>query len=96
MELRQDGCKFEASLGYKGLISTPNTPSFPKKNYIKKLHQEIKLWGRGFSSVVEHLHSKRKALGSVPSSEKKKKKLNFRVLKSSQISSLGIVRLLWF
>jgi len=30
------------------------------------------LRGWGFSSVVEHLPSKRKALGSVPSSEKKK------------------------
>jgi len=32
------------------------------------------LWGWGFNSVVERLPSKRKALGSVPSSEKKKKK----------------------
>jgi len=32
------------------------------------------LGGWGFSSVVERLPSKRKALGSVPSSEKKKKK----------------------
>jgi len=31
--------------------------------------------GWGFSSVVEHLPSKRKALGSVPSSEKKKKRI---------------------
>ena len=31
-------------------------------------------WGWGFSSVVERLPSKCKALGSVPSSEKKKKK----------------------
>jgi len=30
--------------------------------------------GWGFSSVVEHLPSKRKALGSVLSSEKKKRK----------------------
>jgi len=30
--------------------------------------------GWGFSSVVEHLPSKRKALGSVPSSEKVRKK----------------------
>jgi len=30
-------------------------------------------WGWGFSSVVERLPRKRKALGSVPSSEKKKK-----------------------
>jgi len=31
-------------------------------------------WGWGFSSVVERLPSKRKALGSVPGSEKKEKK----------------------
>jgi len=31
-------------------------------------------WGWGFSSVVEHLPSKLKALGSVPSSGKKRKK----------------------
>jgi hypothetical protein len=31
-------------------------------------------WGWGFSSVVEHLPSKHKALGSVLSSGKKKKK----------------------
>jgi len=33
------------------------------------------LWGWGFSSLVEPLPSERKALGSVPSSEKKKKKM---------------------
>jgi len=32
------------------------------------------LWGWGFSSVVERLPRKRKALGSVPSSEKKNQK----------------------
>ncbi|EDM08616.1 calcium and integrin binding 1 (calmyrin), isoform CRA_c [Rattus norvegicus] len=31
--------------------------------------------GWGFSSAVEHLPSKRKAVGSVPSSEKKKKRV---------------------
>jgi len=31
-------------------------------------------WGWGFSSVVEHLPRKRKALGSVLSSEKKKER----------------------
>jgi len=34
--------------------------------------------GWGFSSVVEHLPSKRKALVSVPSSKKKKKKKRMR------------------
>jgi len=34
----------------------------------------MKITGWGFSSVVEHLPSKRKALGSVLSSRKKKKK----------------------
>jgi len=45
-----------------------NDEMIGKKNY---------LWGWGFSSVVERLPKKRKALGSVPSSEKKepKKKL---------------------
>jgi len=38
----------------------------------KKKKEFTKGWG--FSSVVEHLPSKRKALGSVPSSEKKKEK----------------------
>jgi len=33
-----------------------------------------KYWGWGFSSVVERLPRKRKALGSVPSSEKKEPK----------------------
>ena len=36
------------------------------------MRQETAGWG--FSSVVEHLPSKRKAVGSVLSSEKKKKK----------------------
>jgi len=35
---------------------------------------KTKTGGWGFSSVVEHLPSKRKALGSVSSSEKKKEK----------------------
>jgi len=34
--------------------------------------EEVRLAGWGFSSVVERLPRKRKALGSVPSSEKKK------------------------
>jgi len=38
------------------------------------VYLKIKNRGRGFSSVVERLPSKRKALGSVPSSEKKKSK----------------------
>jgi len=42
------------------------------------------LRGWGFSSAVEHLPSKRKALGSVPSSEKKKEKK-----KSDHIASLN-------
>jgi len=33
-------------------------------------------WGWGFSSVVERLPRKRKALGSVPTSEKKNQKKN--------------------
>jgi len=33
------------------------------------------MWGWGFGTVVERLPSKRKALGSVPSSEKKEKKI---------------------
>ena len=36
--------------------------------------QELYNWGWGFSSVVERLPRKRKALGSVPSSEKKNQK----------------------
>jgi len=36
------------------------------------LHKKRDIWGWGFSSVVERLPRKRKALGSVPSSEKKK------------------------
>jgi len=41
--------------------------------------KKIVFWGWGFSSVVERLPRKRKALGSVPSSEKKnqKKKIVF-------------------
>jgi len=39
-----------------------------------KPHLKIKMVGWGFSSVVERLPSKRKALGSVPSSEKQRKK----------------------
>jgi len=35
------------------------------------------MWGWGFNSVVERLPSKRKALGLVPSSEKKKAILVF-------------------
>jgi len=41
---------------------------------VKHIDIKIKKWGWGFSSVVECLLSKRKALGSVPSSEKKEKK----------------------
>jgi len=37
------------------------------------------LWGWGFSSVVERLPSKRKALGSIPGPEKKKKKKEMHV-----------------
>lgn len=37
-------------------------------------HKNNRFQGWGFSSVVERLPSKGKALGSVPSSEKKKKK----------------------
>jgi len=39
-----------------------------------QIKKKTKNRGWGFSSVVERLPSKRKALGSVPSSEKKKKK----------------------
>jgi len=35
-------------------------------------NRKNKMWGWGFSSVVEHLPSKRKALGLILSSEKKK------------------------
>jgi len=34
------------------------------------------MWGWGFSSVVERLPRKRKALGSVPSFGKKKKEID--------------------
>jgi len=44
-------------------------------------------WGWGFSSVVERLPSKRKALGSVPSSEKKKKQTNKQTSKQAADSS---------
>jgi len=37
--------------------------------------KNVNLKGWGFSSLVEHLPSKRKTLGSVPSSEKKGKKM---------------------
>jgi len=65
--------EFEASLVY--------SPSFRTA----RATQRNPVWGggekkeergvvcRGFSSVVEHLPSKRKALGLVPSSEKKEK-----------------------
>jgi len=43
--------------------------------------------GWGFSSVVEHLPSKRKALGSVPSSEKKKTNKNKQTNKKQKNSS---------
>jgi len=41
---------------------------------LQKSRQEAEKLGWGFNSVVERLPSKRKALGSVPSSEKKEKK----------------------
>jgi len=43
--------------------------------------------GWGFSSVLEYLPSKRKALGSVPSSEKKKKEKNKQ--KNGMVTALG-------
>jgi len=45
-------------------------------------------WGWGFSSVVERLPRKRKALGSVPSSEKKNQKKK-KKKKSTDCSSRG-------
>jgi len=46
-------------------------------------HKIQKTWGWGFSSVVEHIPRKRKALGSVPSSEKKEPKKKKKNQKTS-------------
>ena len=45
-----------------------------KEIYAQLLNSFLKRGGWGFSSVVERLPRKRKALGSVPSSEKKNQK----------------------
>jgi len=60
--------EFEASLVYRVRTRTV------KANRNSALKQTK--WGWGFSLMVEHLPSKRKALGSVLSSGKKKKKRN--------------------
>jgi len=49
------------------------------------------IWGWGFSSVVERLPRKRKALGLVPSSEKKKRKLSFVLAEDMEVH-LGVTR----
>jgi len=48
--------------------------------------------GWGFSSVVEHLPSKRKALGSVLSSEKKKKNVYKKGKKRKYFFSTQVVK----
>jgi len=55
--------------------------------------------GWGFSSVVERLPNKRKALGSVPSSEKKRKekKRNFaKVVTDDAVMEVKFIYLLLF
>jgi len=60
------------------LRNLPSSPSEtpPAHNLIIRAmaFKERCSWGWGFSSVVERLPRKRKALGSVPSSEKKNQK----------------------
>jgi len=66
--------ELEASLVYR--VSS-RTARATQRNPVSKNQNLIhfkKMWGWGFSSVVERLPRKRKALGSVPSSEKKNKK----------------------
>jgi len=50
-----------------------------KGNNIRNVNKKYSSWGWGFSSVVERLPRKRKALGSVPSSDKKNQKKNTQV-----------------
>jgi len=63
-----DFCEFKASLVY--IVGSKLTRTTLGKPIFKK----NKTRGWGFSSVVERLPRKRKALGSVPSSEKKNQK----------------------
>jgi len=55
--------------------STATSKTHPHSIKAKKKKKKRGGGGWGFSSVVERLPRKRKALGSVPSSEKKKKSL---------------------
>jgi hypothetical protein len=52
-------------------------------------------WGWGFNSVLEHLPSKHKALGSVLSSEKKKNRENKQIKTKNKKSLHKTILLKW-
>jgi len=71
---------WDSMVSQPGWLMSSNFTERPvsKQNKTKHQNKKPKVGGWGFSSVVERLPRKCKALGSVPSSEKKEPKKNPR------------------